>query len=261
MRAVLTAAVIALGLLVAGPAAAAPGTPKGPLAAYGYHVYGEYCLSCHGANAAGRYDEPSSATGAGPGRVQGQQGGIGPSLRGVGALAADFYLRTGYMPLREIGLQPRREHLVLGEHQIKALVAYIATFGGPPIPRPNPARGSLSRGLALFTEHCAGCHQVVGQGGYVTGALPPTLVQATPQQVAEAVRIGPYVMPRFSQRTISDRQLDSIVRYVEFTKNPTRPGGWGLGFVGPVPEGLVTWFIAIPLLLGLCLLLGRRLRA
>ena len=75
------------------------------------------------------------------------------------------------------------------------------------------------------------------------------------------MRIGPYVMPRFSQRTISDRQLDSIVRYVEFTKNPTRPGGWGLGFVGPVPEGLVTWFIAIPLLLGLCLLLGRRLRA
>jgi ubiquinol-cytochrome c reductase cytochrome c subunit len=261
MRTVLTTAVIAVGLLVAGPAAAASGTPKGPLAAYGYHVYGEYCLSCHGANAAGRYDEPSSATGAGPGRVQGQQGGIGPSLRGVGALAADFYLRTGYMPLREIGLQPRREPLVLGEHQIKALVAYIAAFGGPAIPRPNPARGSLSEGQALFTEHCAGCHQVVGQGGYVTGALPPALVQATPQQVAEAVRIGPYVMPRFSQRAISDRQLDSIVRYVEFTKNPTRPGGWGLGFLGPVPEGLVTWFIAIPLLLGLCLLLGRRLRA
>jgi ubiquinol-cytochrome c reductase cytochrome c subunit len=261
MRAVLTTAVVAVVLLVTGPAAAASGTPKDPLAAYGYHVYGEYCLSCHGANAAGRYDEPSSATGAGPGRVQGQQGGIGPSLRGVGALAADFYLRTGYMPLREIGLQPRREPLVLGEHQIKALVAYIAAFGGPAIPRPNPARGSLSRGLALFTEHCAGCHQVVGQGGYVTGALPPALGQATPQQVAEAVRIGPYVMPRFSQRAISDRQLDSIVRYVEFTKNPTRPGGWGLGFLGPVPEGLVTWFIAIPLLLGLCLLLGRRLRA
>ena len=260
MRAVLTTAAVALGFLLAGSASAAAGTPKDPLAAYGYHVYGEYCLSCHGTNAAGRYHEPSTATGAGPGRAQGQQGGIGPSLHGVGALAADFYLRTGYMPLRQIGLQPRREPLVLGEHQIRALVAYVATFGGPPIPTPRPARGSLSQGLSLFTEHCAGCHQVVAQGGYVTGALPPQLTEATPRQVAEAVRIGPYVMPKFSQRAISDRQLDSIVRYVEFTKRPTRPGGWGLGFLGPVPEGLVTWFIAIPLLLALCLMLGSRFR-
>ena len=261
MRAVLTLAVLAVaGLLVAGPARADSGTPKDPLAAYGYHLYGQYCLGCHGGNAAGRYDQPSSATGAGPGRAQGQQGGIGPSLHGVGAAAADFYLRTGYMPLRRIGLQPRREPVVLSNHQIDALVAYVASFGGPPIPTPRPELGSLSQGQALFAEHCAGCHQIVGQGGYVTGALPPALVEATPRQVAEAVRIGPYVMPTFSRSSISDRQLDSIVRYVEFTKQPTRPGGWGLGFIGPVPEGLVTWFIAIPALLVLCLLLGRRFR-
>jgi len=262
MRAVLTLTVVAaVGLFAAGTARAGSGTPKDPLAAYGYHLYGQYCLGCHGGNAAGRYHEPSSATGAGPGRAQGQQGGIGPSLQGVGAIAADFYLRTGYMPLHHLGLQPRREPVLLSNHEIDALVAYIATFGGPPIPTPRPELGNLSQGLALFTEHCAGCHQVVGQGGYVTGALPPALDQATPRQVAEAVRIGPYVMPKFSQRAISDRQLDSIVRYVEYTKKPVRPGGWGLGYIGPVPEGLVTWFLAIPALIGLCLLLGRRLRA
>ncbi|HEU5244604.1 MAG TPA: c-type cytochrome [Gaiellaceae bacterium] len=261
MRAILTlTAVAAAGLLAAGPAWAASGTPKDPLAAHGYHLYGEYCLGCHGANAAGRYDEPSAATGAGPGREQGQQGGIGPSLQGVGALAADFYLRTGYMPLRHIGLQPRRQPVFLSDHQIKALVAYVATFGGPPIPTPRLELGNLSQGQALFAEHCAGCHQVMAQGGYVTGALPPALVQATPRQVAEAVRIGPYVMPKFSQSAISNRQLNSIVRYVEFTKDPARPGGWGLGYIGPVPEGLVTWFLAIPALICLCLLLGRRLR-
>jgi ubiquinol-cytochrome c reductase cytochrome c subunit len=259
MRPVLTLAAIAVaGLIAAAPALA--GTPKDPLAAFGYHLYGEYCLGCHGGNAAGRYDEPSSATGAGPGREQGQQGGIGPSLHGVGALAADFYLRTGYMPLLHIGLQPRRQQVFLGNHEIKALVAYIATFGGPPIPTPRPGLGNISQGQALFAEHCAGCHQVVARGGYVTGALPPALLEATPRQVAEAVRIGPYVMPKFSQRSLSDRQLDSIVRYVEFTKKPTRPGGWGLGYIGPVPEGLVTWFLAIPALLVLCLLLGRRFR-
>jgi ubiquinol-cytochrome c reductase cytochrome c subunit len=263
MRAVLTlTALAAASLLAAGSAhaAAGPGTPQDPLAAYGYHLYGQYCLGCHGPNAEGRYRQPSGSTGAGPGRDQGLQGGIGPSLHGVGALAADFYLRTGYMPLRRIGLQPRRRPIFLSKHQIKALVAYVATFGGPPIPKPRPERGSLSEGLSLFTEHCAGCHQVAAQGGYVTGALPPPLVQATPTQVAQAVRIGPFVMPKFSKRSISDRQLDSIVRYVEYAKDPQRPGGWGLGYIGPVPEGLVTWFLAIPLLLLLCLMLGRRLR-
>ena len=262
MRAVLTLAVLgALGLLGAGSAGASSGPPKNPLAAYGYHLYGEYCLSCHGANAGGRMNQTSTSTGNGPGREQEQQNGVGPSLQGVGALAADFYLRTGYMPLRRIGMQPRREPVFLSNHQIRALVAYIASFGGPPIPKPKPQSGDVSKGLELFTEHCAGCHQVVAQGGVVTGALPPALVNATPRQVAEAVRIGPYVMPKFSQRDLTNRQLDSIVRYVEFTKNPTRPGGWGLGYLGPVPEGLVTWFIAIPALIVLCLLLGRRLRS
>jgi ubiquinol-cytochrome c reductase cytochrome c subunit len=240
MRAVLTLAVVAAAsLLAAGSAGAVPGTPKSPLAARGYHLYGEYCLSCHRANAAGGPDAPS--------------------LQGVGALAADFYLRTGYMPLRKLGEQPRREPLILGDRQIRALVAYVASFGGPPIPTPLPELGNLSKGQALFAEHCAGCHQVAAQGGYVTGALPPPLDEATPLQVAEAMRIGPYVMPRFSQHAISDRQLDSIVRYVEYAKHPDKPGGWAIGFVGPVPEGLVTWFLAIPALIGLCLLLGRRL--
>jgi quinol---cytochrome-c reductase cytochrome c subunit len=241
MRAVLTLAVIAVASLLAAGSAGA-GTPKDSQAAYGFHLYGQYCLRCHGANAAGK-------------------AGVAPSLHGVGALAADFYLRTGYMPLRHLGLQPSRQRVLLGDQQIKALVAYVATFGGPPIPTPRPGLGSVSKGLALFTEHCAGCHQVVAQGGYVTGAVPPPLTEATPRQVAQAVRIGPYVMPRFSQRAITDRQLDSIVRYVEFAKAPARPGGWGLGFLGPVPEGLVTWFLAIPALIALCLLLGRRFRA
>jgi ubiquinol-cytochrome c reductase cytochrome c subunit len=232
MRAVL-AVIVTVPFLAAGSAAA--GTPKSPLAAYGYHLYGGYCLKCHSTGAA-------------------------PSLRGVGALAADFYLRTGYMPLRRLGLQPQRpSHALLGDHQIRALVAYIATLGGPPIPKPKPWLGSVSKGLHLFTEHCAGCHQVVAQGGYVTGALPPPLTQGTtPLEVAEAVRIGPYVMPKFSPSAISDRQLDSIVRYVEYANRPYHPGGWGLDFLGPVPEGLVTWFVAIPLLLGLCLLIGKR---
>jgi ubiquinol-cytochrome c reductase cytochrome c subunit len=166
------------------------------------------------------------------------------------------------MPLGDPNKQPRRSRVLFSERELHALTAYVASLGsGPPIPTPQPERGNLSEGMKLFTEHCAGCHQVAAQGGYVTGAVAPPLRQATPVQVAEAVRIGPYLMPRFSNRQISDRELDSIIRYVESTKHPHDVGGWGIGHVGPVPEGLVTWFIGIALVVGTCVVIGKRLES
>ena len=231
-------AVAALAALVLAPAAAAqPG-----LVGTGEQLYGQHCLQCHGGNGAGVAN-------------------TAPSLQGVGALAADFYLRTGYMPLHELGTQPRRGRVLFSENEIRALVAYVASLGpGPAVPKPDPERGDLSQGERLFTDHCAGCHQVVAQGGYVSGAVAPPLDRATATQVAQAVRIGPYVMPRFSRSQISDAQLNSIVRYVEYAKNPADPGGWAIGHIGPVPEGIVTWFIAGSLLIAVCVVIGTRLR-
>ena len=224
----------------------------------GKHLYGRYCLACHGANGAG---VTGGEAGFGPGRNETVQKRLGPPLRGVGALAADFYLRTGYMPLREAGKQPRRGRVLFDEQQIEDLVAYVASLGrGPPVPTPHPERGSLSDGLRLFTDHCAGCHQVVAEGGYLKGGIAPPLGDATATQVAQAIRIGPYVMPRFSTRDLSPRQVDSIVRYVEWAKHPDDRGGWAIGHVGPVPEGLVTWFLAATVLVATCVVLGRRLR-
>lgn len=248
-----------MALALAAPAAALA-APKGEVER-GLHLYGRYCVACHGPNGAGQTRAKGAAIGAGPARDQIVQPGIAPSLRGVGALAADFYLSTGYMPLRRIGIQPRRSRLLLGPAEIRALVAYVASLGnGPPIPRPHPERGKLSEGQLLFTRNCAGCHQVVAQGGYVTHAVPPPLENATATQVAEAVRVGPYVMPSFSKKRISDRQLDSLIRYVRWTKHPDNRGGWALGDIGPVPEGLVTGFIASTVLIAVCLVIGRRFR-
>jgi ubiquinol-cytochrome c reductase cytochrome c subunit len=223
----------------------------------GRHLYGRYCIACHGANGMGVI---GGQTGAGPGRKQSVQKREGPPLVGVGALAADFYLRTGYMPLRDVGVQPRRSRVLFSEPEIRALVAYVASLGhGPPIPNPQPERGSLSDGLKLFTDHCAGCHQVVAQGGFLTGGVAPPLQDATPRQVAQAIRIGPYLMPRFSPRQITPAQVNSIVRYVEYAKHPDNRGGWAIGLIGPVPEGLVTWFLAATALVAVCLVLGKRL--
>jgi ubiquinol-cytochrome c reductase cytochrome c subunit len=246
--------VLIVFLALALPSIAAAASPV----KRGEQLYGRFCVSCHGPGGTGQV---GVRTGAGPARDQRTMEGEGPSLVGVGALAADFYLEAGYMPLKRTGIQPRRSRLLLGPDEIDALVAYVASLGtGPSVPRPHPERGNISEGQKLFTERCAGCHQIVAAGGYVTGAVPPSLDEATPTQIAEAVRIGPYVMPKFSQRAISDGQLDSLIRYVQYAKHPDDRGGWSLGHVGPIPEGLVTWFFGMSVLVAMCILLGTRLR-
>jgi ubiquinol-cytochrome c reductase cytochrome c subunit len=227
-----------------------PGTP---LLEYGYQLFGGNCISCHGPDGRGVYT---------PRHGSGDQSTLGPRLKGVGALSADFYVRTGYMPLRSAYVQPRRGRVLFSDREVRALVAYVASLGpGPAIPRPHPERGTVAEGLRLFTEHCAGCHQINAEGGYVTGGVAPSLKDATPVQIAEAIRVGPYLMPSFSEKQLGDGEVDSIVRYVEETKHPEDRGGWGIGHIGPVPEGIVTWLIAMVVLVGACVAIGGRREA
>jgi ubiquinol-cytochrome c reductase cytochrome c subunit len=252
---------LALAFVVAIVVVAPAGAATGGSVTRGKQLYGQYCVACHGAAGSGIRRSGARRIGAGPGRSQTQQPGLGPSLRGVGARAADFYLRTGYMPLRHVGLQPRRSRLLFSEDEIQSLIGYVASLGpGPGVPKPQPERGELGRGMHLFLDHCAGCHQIVAEGGYLTGAVAPPLEDATATQIAEAVRIGPYVMPRFSPKSISDADLNSIIRYVQYAKHPDDRGGWSLGHIGPVPEGLVTWFIGAVALIAVCIVLGKRLK-
>jgi len=245
-------AALLLVVLAAAPAASAQ-PPHGVVTDVqgGPALYAANCATCHG----------GLGQGVPPPGIQGAGGvvGMGPPLRNVGAGTADFYIRTGYMPLGQPDDQPYRRRVLFDERQIRQLVRFVASFGsGPPIPKPHPEQASVATGMRLFIEHCAGCHQVVARGGILSGARVPPLTHASAVQVAEAVRTGPYVMPKFSRKAISDRQLDAIVRYVEYAKDPSHPGGWGLDFIGPVPEGLVTWLIAATALLAACVLLGNR---
>jgi ubiquinol-cytochrome c reductase cytochrome c subunit len=43
-------------------------------------------------------------------------------------------------------------------------------------------------------------------------------------------------------------------------KRPRDPGGLAIGRIGPVPEGLVAWFVGGAALVGCCLAIGRRAR-
>lgn len=218
----------------------------------GSELFAGNCSSCHGIAGVGIKNARPGAGG-----VMGQ----GPSLKNVGAQAPDFYLRTGLMPLDNPHAEPRNNRVLLSDKEIRSLVMYVASLGrGPGIPNPRPQAGNISEGMQLFTQSCAGCHQEDARGGYVTGARVPPLQGYSAREIAEAVRIGPYLMPKFPPSQISDAQLNSIVKYVLSQDHPYNKGGWGIGNIGPIPEGLVIWLIAIPVLLITCLILGRRLR-
>jgi hypothetical protein len=65
-------------------------------------------------------------------------------------------------------------------------------------------------------------------------------------------------MPRFSRGQISDRELDSLARYVLSTRHPDDRGGWGIAHIGPIPEGALTWLVVLTVIVGMCVVLGRR---
>jgi ubiquinol-cytochrome c reductase cytochrome c subunit len=207
----------------------------------GRALFVEGCSSCHGLSGHGVTDS-------------------GPALVGVGAAAADFELSTGRMPLASPRDEPERGTPRYSRSDIDALVAYVGSLGGPPIPRVDATHGSLAAGFRAFTLDCAGCHQALGRGGTVTGGVAPSLVHATPTQIAEAVRLGPYLMPPFSKHAIDDATLASIVRYVVWARHPANEGGFALGNIGPIPEGLVAWLVAGAGLLLAARLIGERAR-
>ena len=229
--------VLVFALVLVGPASAGGDWDRGRV------LFVEGCSSCHGLDTRGVPDR-------------------GPLLESAGKAAVDFYLSTGRMPLDDPRDEPERAEPAYSRAEIEDLLAYLErpVRGGPVVPDVDSARGNESEGLRLFTDNCAACHQVVGRGGVVPPGFSPQLQDATAVQIAEAVRVGPWVMPAFDREQISDRELDSLVRYVISTRHPESPGGWGLFHIGPVPEGMVAWLIGLAALLVVIRLLGKRMR-
>ena len=64
--------------------------------------------------------------------------------------------------------------------------------------------------------------------------------EANNEELAEAVRAGPFAMPSFGPSAVTDDELDSLATFLEEElKEPEDPGGWSIGHVGPVAEGAV----------------------
>jgi ubiquinol-cytochrome c reductase cytochrome c subunit len=96
-----------------------------------------------------------------------------------------------------------------------------------------------------------------GAGAALGGEnIAVSLQDVHPQDVAEAIKIGPGQMPvggglsdyEFGTAK-SQQQVDDIAAYVESLRTePYNRGGAPIGGKGPVPEGFVAWVIGLGIL-------------
>jgi ubiquinol-cytochrome c reductase cytochrome c subunit len=231
-------ALIAIGLLFTGgayavfsttTASAATDTASQQTVAEGEKLFAANCATCHGLSADGTT--------------------AGPSLIGVGEAAVDFQVGTGRMPMQMNGPQAEVKPVQFTEEQTAALAAYVGSLApGPAIPEAEylDAKGDAAAGAELFRINCAMCHNVAGAGGALTeGKYAPSLDGVSSQHIFEAMLTGPQNMPVFNDMNISPEDKRDIITYLKYVENNPSPGGFALGSLGPVSEGLFLWIFGL----------------
>lgn len=195
-------------------------------AATGADLFATQCSSCHGPDGGG---------------VDGR----GPDLRNEGRAAVDFVLRTGRMPMADPEMQARRGPVRFDEEQIVSLVDYVGRLGdGPDIPSVDIVSADPANGSELYRINCAACHVASGAGAAIGGGREaPSLMQATPTQVGEAILVGPGAMPIFDTFTASD--IDDVAAYVDTLQRSSDDSASSFGGAGPVAEGLAAWLLCL----------------
>ncbi|GGG58935.1 cystathionine beta-lyase [Kocuria dechangensis] len=201
------------------------------------------CSTCHGMDGAGT---PS-----------------GPSLVGVGAAAVDFQVGTGRMPMQMNGPQAEKKPVQFDDEQVQQLAGYVATLGaGPNVPEQeylDVAEGNAANGAKVFLANCAMCHNAAGAGGALTrGKYAPSLMEVEEKHIYEAMQTGPQNMPVFNDANITPEEKRDVITYLKTLETAPSPGGFALGSLGPVSEGLFVWSIGLAVIIGFTVWLTSR---
>jgi ubiquinol-cytochrome c reductase cytochrome c subunit len=246
--------IVVVGLLLTGGVYAAAnagiayaeGAPvsQAALVEEGEKLFLANCASCHGLNGEGAASYRAGTLSKGAYQAQ-----IGPSLIGVGALSVDFQVGTGRMPGAASGPQMEVKPVQFTQPQIDAMAAWVATLApGPDYPDAQyyAADGDVANGAELFRINCAMCHNVAGAGGALTqGKYAPHLRNLQPIHIYGAMVTGPQNMPVFSDMNLSPDEKNDIISYLKYLDDTPSVGGFSLGSLGPVSEGLFIWLIGL----------------
>jgi ubiquinol-cytochrome c reductase cytochrome c subunit len=249
-------AVLLFGLLLTGslyaafaPAQAGQADTDADQVAKGRELFLVGCAFCHGQNGEGMNSSRD-------GKI------IGPTLVGVGAAAVDFQVGTGRMPMAQPGSQAQRKPPVYTEDEIAALAAYVASLGvGPAIPDESDystagmtdeeRQEAVVRGGQIFLTNCTACHNFEGSGGAMPrGGYAPRIRGVPARYIYEAMLTGPQAMDTFSNGNLSPEEKRDVIAYIESLEDQPGYGGFGLGGIGPVSEGLFTWIVGIGVCVG-----------
>jgi len=232
-----TAALLVVGLLATGGAYALATTSataettaaSEQLVEDGGKLFAANCASCHGLQGAGTE--------------------AGPSVIGVGALAVDFQVGTGRMPMAASGPQAEVKPVQFTQEQIDAMGAWVASLApGPAVPPEEylAGDGDAAIGAELFRINCAMCHNVAGAGGALTeGKYAPNLAGVDPVHIYGAMATGPQNMPVFSDLNLTPEEKNDIITYLQYIEENPSVGGFDLGALGPVSEGLFIWIFGL----------------
>jgi ubiquinol-cytochrome c reductase cytochrome c subunit len=220
-----------------------PAIAQTPVPDTGRELYLRDCAWCHGSEGRG--------TDRGPDLISGTNG---PAF-------VDFMLSTGRMPIDDPRQQVTSRDPIYSTQEIERIVDFTRTFGarGPEIPTVDLDDAELVQGQRLYQENCAACHSTTGIGGALTqgrsgelagsAVVAPPVIYSSSTEVAEAVRVGPGTMPVFDENIFDAEELNAIVAYVAYLKDPSDRGGAPVGRVGPVIEGAIGWIVGLGLLL------------
>jgi ubiquinol-cytochrome c reductase cytochrome c subunit len=249
-------AVLLMGLLLTGslyaafaPAQAGRADTDEELVAQGRDLFLVGCSTCHGMHGEGINSSRD-------GKI------LGPTLIGVGAAAVDFQVGTGRMPMAQPGSQAQRKPPVYTPDETAALAAYVASLGvGPAIPDPadysiaglsdEQREDAIVRGGQIFLTNCTACHNFEGSGGAMPrGGYAPKIRGVDPKYIYEAMLTGPQAMDTFSNGNLAPDEKRDVIAYLQSLEDQPSYGGFGLGGMGPVSEGLVAWIVGIGVCVG-----------
>jgi ubiquinol-cytochrome c reductase cytochrome c subunit len=209
------------------------------------------CSFCHGINGQGVKTEDGNQ--------------IGPPLVGVGAAAVDFQVGTGRMPAEQPGPQIPQKEVSYTQDEIDALAAYVASLGpGPAVPpeaeynidnmTDEQLQEAIVRGGEIFRTNCSACHNFEGSGGAMPrGGYAPKIRNVEARYIFEAMLTGPQAMDKFSNGNLSVEEKRDIVAYLQSIEDNPQYGGFGMGGIGPVSEGLFAWIVGIGSLVGVAI--------
>ena len=179
-------------------------------------LYQENCVPCHGKD--------------------GEGSDIAPSLKAAGDSALIEPKVTeggGGMPVFSE---------ILDEQQIKDVSDYVAQN----VADPSTHGATAGEGSDVWRLYCTPCHGSTGRGGALTSSPnAPNLGETGGADALIDMQEGPGEMPVFAD-TLAYRQQTAVALYVQdVIVQPPSPGGWGIGYWGPVPEGFFALFLGL----------------